>query len=86
MVESYEVWGGMMRVGQLGQFLVDDAGELSCMRLMCLLVTVSVLGMWVWANLTSGQYVPLGYAEAGLLCGSQGAKAWQGRSEYGGSA
>jgi hypothetical protein len=71
---------------KLGQFLRDDAGELSCMRLMCLLVTVSVLAVWVWGNLTSGQYVPLGYAEAGLLGGAHGAKALQGRFEYGGSA
>ncbi|MDR2745682.1 MAG: hypothetical protein LBB66_10905 [Desulfovibrio sp.] len=69
---------------KLGQFLVDDEGELSCMRLMCLLVDVSVLGVWIWGNIKAGQYVPLGYAEAGLLGAAHGGKALQGRFEYGG--
>jgi hypothetical protein len=73
----------MMRVGQLGQFLVDDVGEFSCMRLMCLLVDVTVLGTWAWANIRSGQYIPMGYAEAGLIGAAHGWKSLQTRFELG---
>ena len=66
------------------QFFVDDAGQLSCMRLMCFIVTVTVLGMWVWGCFKAGQYLPLGYADAGLLSAVHGGKALQGRYEYGG--
>lgn len=69
---------------QLKQFLVDDEGCLSCMRLMCLLVDVIVLGIWAWANIKSGQYVSMGYAEAGLIGVAHGCKHLQGKSEYGG--
>lgn len=67
----------------LMQFFKDDAGEFSCMRLMCALVTLAVLGVWIWGNLSSGEYVPLGYAEAGLLSAAHGCKAMQGHFEYG---
>jgi hypothetical protein len=56
------------------------------MRLMCLCVTVSVLAVWIWGNVRAGQYVPLGYAEAGLLGAAHGGKALQSRFEYGGGA
>lgn len=65
------------------QFFVDDTGAFSCMRLMCFLVAVAVLGTWVWGNIQAGHYVPLGYAEAGLLGAAHGCKAAQGRFEYG---
>lgn len=68
----------------LGQFFVDDAGECSCMRLIAFLVLVVVLGLWVWGCITAGTYVPLGYAEAGLLGSAIGGKAVQARFEYGG--
>jgi len=66
------------------QFFVDDAGELSCMRLLCFMVDVTVLGMWVWGCLKAGQYIPLGYDAAGLLGAAHGTKAAQARFEYGG--
>lgn len=65
-------------------FFKDDVGELSCMRLMCLVVTLAVLVVWIWGNWRAGGYVPLGYAEAGLLSAAHGCKAAQGRFEYGG--
>ena len=64
-------------------FFMDDAGDFSCMRLMCFLVTLVVLALWVWGNISAGHYIPLGYAEAGLLGASHGCKAWQSHSEYG---
>ena len=54
------------------------------MRLLALLVTCSVLGVWIWANITAGHYVPLGGAEAGLISAVAGGKAVQGYFEYGG--
>lgn len=71
-----------MRV--LAEFFKDDEGEFSCMRLMTFLVDVIVLSLWVWANLKAGHYVPLGYAEAGLISVNHGSKALQGGFEYGG--
>lgn len=67
----------------LKQFFVDDAGQFSCMRLMCFCTTITVLSVWLWANFRAGTYVPLGYAEAGLVGAAHGGKMFQGRAEYG---
>ncbi len=67
----------------LRQFFEDDAGALSSMRLMAFLSFVVVLGVWVWGNITSGQYVPLGYAESGVITSAIIGKAAQARFEYG---
>ncbi len=69
----------------LSQFFRDDAGEFSCMRLVTALITLTVLGMWIWGCLKAGHYIPLGYAEAGIIGAAQGAKAAQARFEYGGA-
>lgn len=69
-----------------GEFFRDDYGEYSCMRLMCMLVDVVVLGLWIWGNVRAGQYVPLGPYEAGLLGAAHGCKAVQGKFEYGGGS
>ena len=66
-------------------FFLDDEGRSSSMRLMCFLVTVLILAVWLWGNISSGQYIPLGYAESGLLGTLCGGKALQGYFEYGGS-
>lgn len=68
----------------MSEFFRDDAGELSCMRLMVFFVDAVVLGIWIWANIKAGHYVPLGYAEAGIICANHGGKAAQGYFEYGG--
>jgi hypothetical protein len=67
-----------------GDFFLDDAGRRSCMRLLCFVATLGVLGVWVWGNARAGCYVPLGYAESGLLAALCGGKALQGYFEYGG--
>ena len=59
-------------------FFTDDERRLSCMRLLCFLVVLAVLGVWLWGNAVAGQYVPLGYAEAGLIGPACGGKAAQG--------
>ena len=65
-------------------FFLDDAGRSSLMRLMCFLVTFAVIGLWLWGNVRVGHYLPLGYAESGLLASLCGGKALQGYFEYGG--
>lgn len=71
----------------LKQFFVDDAGELSCMRLLCMLTAVTILGLWVTANIVSlvqtGQNVALGAEEAKLLMAAIGGKVLQSRFENG---
>ena len=60
------------------EFFTDDAGELSCMRLMSCMVVMAVLGVWVWCNISTGAYVPLGYGEAGIISAAVGSKAQNG--------
>ena len=67
-----------------GIFL-DDEGCPSCMRLLAFVVVVVVLGVWGFSILRAGAYVPMGYAEAGLVGAAIGGKAWQAVSEYGNS-
>lgn len=67
----------------LRQIFVDDTDQLSSMRVCCVLVTVVVLGVWVWGNWRAGGYVALGLHETTLLGIVYGAKSWQARSEYG---
>ena len=69
---------------KLPEFFADDTGALSCMRLMAFLAFLSVLGVWIWGNLAAGPYVPLGYAEAGIITAAFAGKAAQARFEYGG--
>jgi hypothetical protein len=63
------------------QFFVDDVGALSCMRLLCVFVDVMVLGVWAWANIWSGQYIPLGADAVCLIAACHGGKALQSRFE-----
>lgn len=65
-------------------FFLDDERRCSCMRLMCFIASAAVLCMWLWGNIRAGQYVPLGYAEAGVLVAACGGKAVHGYFEYGG--
>ena len=66
-----------------GAFL-DECGDVSCIRLISILICVVVLGVWVTFMFIEGRYIPLGYAEAGLISGAVGAKALQSRFELGG--
>jgi len=51
------------------------------MRLMAFVVVLLVLIVWIWGNLQAGQYVPLGYSEAGIITAAVGGKAIQSRFE-----
>ena len=68
---------------RMRQFFVDDAGECSCMRLMTFLVLLFVLALWAWGCFMAGTYIPLGYAEAGIVSSAIAGKAVQARFEYG---
>ena len=68
---------------RLRRFFVDDAGECSYMRLMAFLVLLFVLALWAWGCFMAGTYIPLGYAEAGIISSAIAGKAVQARFEYG---
>lgn len=61
----------------------DHSGGVSAMRIMSFLVCVVVLGLWVAFCFIEGRYIPLGWAEAGLIGAACGAKAAQSRFELG---
>ena len=71
---------------RLIELLQDDDNYLSCMRLMCLLVDVVVLGVWVMQNVKSPVPVPMGLNEAGLIGLAHTCKYLQRREEYGGKS
>lgn len=65
------------------QLLQGVNGQWSAMRLATLMVTAGVLCAWLACIWTSGQWIPLDWPTVTLLMGTQGAKALQGRFEYG---
>lgn len=67
----------------MGDAFCDHEGGTSAMRIMAFLVCVVVLGAWLWGMAEAGHYIPLGWAEAGLVGGACGAKAAQSRFELG---
>ncbi|WP_035066687.1 hypothetical protein [Nitratidesulfovibrio termitidis] len=69
----------------VGDAFCDHSGGTSAMRIMAMLVCVIVLGAWIVGMLAAGRYIPLGWAEAGLIGGACGAKAAQSRFELGGN-
>lgn len=73
-------------MGRITEFFKDDVGAFSCMRLMACIVILAALVPWIVCVIKTGQYVPLGYAEAGLVAAALGGKAAQGYFEYGGGA
>lgn len=68
---------------QVGDAFCDHSGGVSTMRIMTVLVCMLVLGAWVTGMIVAGHYIPLGWAEAGLIGGACGAKAAQSRFELG---
>ena len=68
---------------KLNQFFQDCSGQFSSMRLIGFLVILTILVVWVWANISSGQYIPLVYSEAGIITAVVGGKALQSRFEMG---
>lgn len=73
-----------MRLGNLlGDAFCDHSGGVSAMRIMAVLVCVIVLGAWITGMIVAGHYIPMGWAEAGLIGGACGAKAAQSRFELG---
>ena len=58
-------------------------GGWSSMRIVTMLISVVVLGMWVIFCFIEGRFIPLGWETVTLLVGAQGAKAAQLRFELG---
>ena len=67
----------------LADALQAQDGGWSTMRLTTFLVCIVVLGMWAVCCFMEGRFVPISWEMAGLLIGTQGAKAAQLRFELG---
>ena len=79
-----EVAGSMRKLFKvLGDAFLDHKGGVSAMRIMTVVICLVVLGAWLAGMIVEGRYIPLGYAEAGLIGAASGAKAVQSRFELG---
>lgn len=67
----------------VSQLLKGVNGQWSAMRLATLLICVGVLAAWLGCIVAGGQWIPLDWPTVTLLAGAQGAKALQGRFEFG---
>lgn len=67
----------------LGDAFLDHQGGVSVMRILSFLVSFVVLGVWIAFMFVEGGYIPLGWAEAGLIGLVSSAKAAQSRFELG---
>lgn len=65
------------------EFLTDDSGSFSLMRLMMLFVVFSIIGCYIYGTIKSGAYIPMGMTEATVLSAVFASKAFQGYAEYG---
>lgn len=65
------------------QIFEDDVGALSFMRVSGFVVLSVILGVWALGNIRSGQYVPLGAYDAGIITAVITAKVVQAKIEYG---
>lgn len=70
-IDLQSVWYGMWR-----EILSDTAGRLSTVRVNAILVTVVVLGAWVFSCMNSG-YKPIGESNAAVLALAWGTKMLQ---------
>lgn len=75
----------MKLLKNLGAAFLDQKGGVSSMRIITVLICFIILGIWVTFMFIEGKYIPLGYAEAGLIGAAAGAKAAQSRFELGSS-
>jgi hypothetical protein len=64
-------------MSKLLQFFKDDYGDYSCMRLAVFMVITTVLLVWGIGCFIAGYYIPLGYAEAGIISSAIFGKAAQ---------
>ena len=75
--------GDTAREQALSDALHGMDGGWSSMRIVTMLISVVVLGMWVIFCFIEGRFIPLGWETVTLLVGAQGAKAAQLRFELG---
>lgn len=67
----------------ISQFFKDDAGQLSSMRLMSLLTTITACFIAVWYTVTGAGYVAVSVVVSPMLTLAFGGKAVQKRTENG---
>lgn len=61
----------------LVEFLQEDNGGLSSMRIIVLLIVIVVLINWTWINIKTGDLTPMNWDGVMLIIGPLMAKAWQ---------
>lgn len=59
----------------------DDVGNLSCMRIVFVLVVVVILINWTIINIITGELNPLDWGAVAAIVGMGGTKAYQKSSE-----
>lgn len=74
----------MKALNVLGEAFLSNNGNVSSMRIVTVLTCFIVLGTWITFMFIEGRYIPLGYAEAGLIGAAAGAKAIQSKFESSG--
>lgn len=67
----------------LTQMVSGANGHISSMRVVTLFITATVLVTWVVFCFIEGRFIPLSWEDVTLIAGAQGAKALQGRFEWG---
>ncbi|MEN6439440.1 MAG: hypothetical protein ABFD97_12775 [Syntrophobacter sp.] len=65
----------------LSKVFSDDAGNLSSMRLVFVMVVATVLFNWTWMNIHTGVMQPLDFGSVASLIGMGWVKAQQKASE-----
>ena len=61
----------------MGNFLSEDNGHFSSMRLIVMLIVVVVLFNWTWHNITTGTLTSFDWQDLMVVIGPLIAKAWQ---------
>ena len=61
----------------LREFLSEDNGGLSTMRMAVMLIIVAFLFNWTYLTVHTGQAIPFDWEDIALLLGAMGIKAFQ---------
>jgi hypothetical protein len=70
-----------MRKMNVLNFLKEDNGNESMMRLLVAFVVVIIIGVWAYISLRKLEIAPMKWEEVSAIVGALTAKAWQKQSE-----
>lgn len=68
-------------MGKLFEFLQEDSGGFSYMRVAGFIITGAILFKNVYLSIKSGTDISLSYTDAGIITMALGIKAWQKNTE-----